>query len=218
MKLYDYPFSPNCRKVRAVAYELGIELDYIRVNLLAGESRTPEFLLKNGNGRVPVLEDGEFVLWESNAIIAYLAATHGGTPSLLPSDLRERAEVDRWLSWQVAHPAPAFRKVAVERIRKSFTGGSPDQAAIDAGSAEFSEFTAVLDRALDGKEYVAGPLSIADFALASYYSLVPACGLDLTPFARVSAWLERVLSRESMKRALAAAEASLPPSRAILSA
>jgi glutathione S-transferase len=73
---------------------------------------------------------------------------------------------------------------------------------------EFAAMTAVLDGALAGKEYVAGALSIADFALAAHYSLAPACGLDLGPFARVQSWLARVLERDSMKRALA--EARLP--------
>ena len=74
MKLYDFPFSPNSRKVRAVAYELGIALDTQRVDLLTGGQRSPEFLARNPNGRVPVLEDGDLIPWESAAIIRYLAA------------------------------------------------------------------------------------------------------------------------------------------------
>ena len=81
MKLYDFPFSPNSRKVRAVAYELGIALETQRIDLLTGGQRSPEFLAKNPNGRVPVLEDGDLILWESAAIIRYLAAGS----SLLPT-------------------------------------------------------------------------------------------------------------------------------------
>ena len=205
MKLYDFPFSPNCRKVRAVAYELGIALDHVHVDLLREEQRTPAFLARNPNGRVPVLEDGDFILWESTAIQRYLAA---GT-SLVPSDRRAAAEVDRWLAWQVAHMAPALRKVAFERIVKPASRrGAPDQAQIDAGIAEVAEVSAVLDRELGGREYVAGRLSIADFALAAHYSLAPACGIDLTGFERLEAWLARVLARDSMKRALADAQAA----------
>jgi glutathione S-transferase len=207
MKLYDFPYSPNCRKVRAVAYELGIELVFSPVNLVQRESRTPAFLARNPNGRVPVLEDGDFVLWESNAIIAYLATKYGGTPELVPKDARGRAEVDRWLSWQLAHLAPATSKVAYERIVKKLTGqGPPDEAAIKAGTADFATFSSVLDGWLAGKEYVAGRLSVADFALASHYSIAPACGLDLAPYRNLGAWLERMLSRASMKRALADAQ------------
>jgi glutathione S-transferase len=208
MKLYDFAFSPNCRKVRAVAYELGIGLDFAPVDLLRGEQRAPAFVAKNPNGRVPVLEDGDFVLWESNAIIVYLATKHEGSPPLVPTGARERADVDRWLSWQVAHLAPATSKVAFERIVKKLTGrGAPDQAAIDAGTADFEKFSAVFDVALGDKEYVAGRLSVADFALASHYSVASSCGLDVTPHRRVNAWLGRMLARDSMKRALADAHA-----------
>lgn len=210
MKLYDFPFSPNCRKVRAVAYELGLKLEYVPINLLKGESRTPQFLAMNPNGHVPVLEDGELLLWESNAIIAYLAAKPHQGPSLAPVEARGRAEVDRWLAWQLAHLGPAIRKVAFERILKKLTGrGVPDAAAIAEGTADFQAHTAVLDGALENGEYVAGPLSIADFALAAHYSLAQPCGLDLAPYARVSSWLARILARDSMKRALADAQAVL---------
>ena len=199
MRLYDFPFSPNCRKVRAVAYELGIAFEHVPVDLLRGESHTAAFLKRNPMGRVPVLEDGEFVLWESTAIVRYVAA---GT-ALIPKDPRASAEVDRWIAWQLAHLHPALRKVAFERIVKRLTRqGTPDQALIDAGTAEFAAMSAILDDALAGKEYVAGLLSIADFALAAHYSLARGCGLELSRAPRVEAWLERMLARDSMRRAL----------------
>ncbi len=203
MKLYDFPFSPNCRKVRAVAYEVGVTFEHVPVDLLRGESRTPAFLARNPMGRVPVLEDGDLILWESTAIVRYLAT---GT-ALIPTARRAAAEVDRWIAWQLAHLAPAMRAVAFERVVKPLTrGGAPDAAAIEAGTADFAAVTAVLDGALDGAEYVAGPLTIADFALAAHYSLAEACRLDLAPFPRVSSWLARVAARDSMKRALADAQ------------
>ncbi len=121
MKLYDFAFSPNCRKVRAVAYEIGVPLEHVPIDLLKGEQRGPDFLARNPNGRVPLLEDGDLRLWESNAIILYLATTRGGAPPLVPAGPRERAEVDRWLSWQSAHLSPAMTKVAFERIVKKLT-------------------------------------------------------------------------------------------------
>jgi glutathione S-transferase len=207
MKLYDYPFSPNCRKVRAVAYELGIEFEHVPVNLLKGESHTASFLSLNPNGRVPVLQDGDFILWESNAIVSYLATKHGGAAGLVPHDARGRAEVDRWLLWQIAHLAPATSKVGFERIVKKLKGqGPPDEAAIKQGIADFEVVSQVLDGSLRGKEYVAGPLSVADFAIAATYSIAPACGLDVGPYRNIGSWLERILSRASMKRALADAQ------------
>jgi glutathione S-transferase len=158
-----------------------------------------------------VLVDDDLVLWESTAIIRYLAAKYGS--ALLPARerTRETAEVDRWLSWQLAHLGPAMSKVAFERIVKRLTNrGAPDEAAVADGSAEFAKLTAILEEALDGRPYLAGALSLADFALASHYSLATMCGLNLAPFPRVSSWLERMLARESMQRALSDARAVLP--------
>jgi glutathione S-transferase len=203
MKLYDFPFSPNSRKVRAVAYEVGAELEHAPVDLLTGEQRAPAFLARNPMGRVPVLEDGDFVLWESTAIIRYLAA---GT-KLVPTERRAAADMDRWIAWQLAHLHPAMGKVAFERIVKPLTRrGPPDEAVIEAGTTEFTAMTAILDGALAGKDYVAGALTIADFALAAHYSLAEPCGLDVSRFERVDAWLARMLARASIQRALADAK------------
>ena len=203
MKLYDFPFSPNCRKVRAVAYELGIAFEPVPVNLVRGESRTPAFLAKNPNGRVPVLEDGDVILWESTAIMRYLASGS----ALLPVGRRAAAEMDRWIAWQLAHLGPALSKVAFEKIVKKLTGrGTPDLARIEEGTAEFAQLSAILDGALADREFVAGPLSLADFALAGHYSLAGATGLSLGAHPRVEGWLARVCARDSMKRALADAQ------------
>ncbi len=203
MKLYDFAPSPNCRKVRAVAYELGLKLDYVPVDLIRGETRAAAFVAKNPNGRLPLLEDGELLLWESSAIIAYL----GAGSSLVPTAPKERAEVDRWIAWQLAHLGPAIRKVAFERIVKKLTGqGAPNEAQIAAGTEEFAKLSALLDRSLGDEEYLGGQLTIADFALASHYSITASCGLDVTPHARVNAWLGRMLGRDSMQRALRDAE------------
>jgi glutathione S-transferase len=208
MKLYDFAFSPNCRKVRALAYELGTKLEYVSVDLLKGAQRAPAFLAINPNGRVPVLVDGDLVLWESNAILRYLAGKAGG--ALVPTDARALAEVDRWMCWQLAHLGPAMSKVAFERVVKKVTGqGAPDEAAIAAGTAEFAKLTTILDHALAGRECLAGALSIADFALASHYSLAAIAGLDTTAYKHVNAWLSRVLARDSMRRALADAHAAM---------
>ena len=210
MKLYDFAFSPNCRKVRAVAYELAIPFEPVHVDLTKGGARAPAFLAMNPNGRVPVLVDDDFVLWESTAIIRYLSARKGG--ALVPAAERGRADVDRWLAWHLAHLVPAMRSVAFERVVKKVTGqGAPDEAVIAAGSVEFATLSAVLDATLEGREYLAGSLSLADFALASHYSLAAICGLPTAPYPRVDAWLARMIGRESMRRALADAHTAMKP-------
>ncbi len=205
MKLYQFAVSPNCQKVVALAHEVGTPLDVASVQLFKGEARTPAMLAKNPNGKLPILEDGDFVLWESTAMLAYIA-TKAGRGDLAPTTPRERAEVDRWTSWQGAHFGPAIRKVAFERIVKKLGGlGAPDEAVVKAGIEEFAVTANVLEQSLGTKEYVCGRLSIADFALAPYAALTESCGLDLGPYPKAKAWLGRMAARDSMKKTLAAA-------------
>jgi glutathione S-transferase len=205
MKLYQIPLSPNCQKVVAVAHEAGVPLELVKVDVFKGEARTPAMLAKNPNGKLPILEDGDFVLWESTAMLAYIAAK-AGRADLAPTTPRERAEVDRWTSWQGAHFGPAIRKVAFERIVKKLAGlGAPDEAAVKAGIEEFAVTANVFEQSLGTKEYVCGRLTIADFALAPYAALTASCGLDLGAYPKASAWLGRMLARDSMNKTMAAA-------------
>ncbi len=209
MRLYDFPASPNCQKVRAVLYELDLPFENVNVHLFKGETRTPAYLAKNPNGRAPLLVDGDFELWESNAILGYLASK-GGPTQLLPTSARERADVERWLFWQVAHLGPAVGKVAFERLVKKLQGRSDvDQAQIDAGTAEFKTFAEVLEKSLGSKEYVAGRLSIADFALVPIFGIAQVVGLSIDAYPAVKRWVGRMMERESVKRALADAQASM---------
>src|SRR5262245_26867649 len=105
MKLYQFPLSPNCQKVVAVAHEVGVSLTAVNVELFKGQAKTPEMLARNPNGRVPILEDGDFVLWESNAMLGYVASK-ADRADLAPTAPRERADVDRWLAWSIAHFSP----------------------------------------------------------------------------------------------------------------
>lgn len=205
MKLYQHPFSPNCQKVVALAHEVGVPLELAAVEIFKGGARTPAMLAKNPNGKVPILEDGDFVLWESRAMLAYIAGT-AGRVDLAPTTPRERADVDRWTAWQGAHFGPAIRKVAFERVVKKLVGqGAPDEAVVKAGVAEFAVTASVLEQSLGAKEYLCGRLTIADFDLAPYAALAADCGLDLDPYPKAKAWLGRMVARDSMKKTLAAA-------------
>lgn len=213
MKLYDFAFSPNCRKVRAVAYELEIAFEPVAVNLVKNGQRAPAFLELNRNGRVPVLVDGDLVLWESTAIMRYFSNLRDGR--LVPSSARAQAELDRWLSWQLAHLGPVMSAVAFERVVKPVTGqGAANEAIVAKGEADFAQLSQILEAGLGERQYLAGELSIADFALASHYSLAAMCGLKLCGFPRIVSWLSRMLERPSMRRALADAEATMRPDAA----
>ncbi len=208
MKLYYFPWSPNCQKVVALAQELGVPLELQLVDVFKGESRTAEMLAKNPNGKVPVLEDGDFVLWESNAMLSYLAAKAQRT-DLLPTGVRERAEVDRWLAWHNAHFSPAVGKVAFERIVKKLARlGAPDEAMVQRGTEEFASAARLLDEWLSHREYLCGALTIADFAVISYAVRAEDCGLVVAPYRNLVAWRDRMVARPSLRHTLAEANAA----------
>ncbi len=209
MKLYTFVSSPNCWKILAVARELALPLEKISVDLFKGEAKSPAFLAKNPNGRVPVLEDDGLVLWESNAILAYLA-NRASSPALLPVKPRERAEVDRWLFWEASVFSPSVWKVGFEKIIKPLMKQPADDAVIAAGAAEFAAAAKMLDGALAGKDYVAGKLSIADFALGPFLNLATgACELNIASCKNLSAWRDRMNARESVRQTIADAQGAL---------
>ena len=133
MKLYGFPASPNTWKVRALAAYLKTPLEFEVVDLLTGAQQTPAFLTLNPTGRTPVLVDGDFKLWESNAILQYLASKN--PTSLYPSDAKGRADVCRWQCWELAHwGAQACQPLTFENLVKKFVNlGAPDQAVVGQG-------------------------------------------------------------------------------------
>jgi glutathione S-transferase len=203
MKLYNANLSPNATRVRGVVNELGIPVEIVDVDLRKGENRSSEFLALNPNGKVPVLVDGDVVLWESRAINAYLASMKPES-GLYPADPRTRAIVDQWSYWQAIHFGPAVQRVVFERLLKKLFGrGEPDENAIEAQVKEIAQLLPILDDRLAGNEWVAGNLSIADFAVASTLIYRSGAGISLAEAPNVSAWIDRMEARPSWKAAVA---------------
>ena len=136
MKLYYHPNSLNCVNVLATANQLGMQLDLQLVDLLKGAQKDPAYLALNPNGRVPTLADGDFILWESNAIMQYLAGKKPGN-SLWPVDDRARADVSRWQFWQAFHWTRATGTLVWENMVKRFlNAGAPDPAFLPEEAAQ----------------------------------------------------------------------------------
>ena len=201
MKLFHHPFSSNARKALMTAKLLGIELDLELVDLTTGAQRKPEFLELNPNGMVPVLVDGDFVLWESNAIITYLADNKAGN-SLYPADRKERANVDRWLFWAANHWGPSISILSFENMLKGMLGlGDPDPAQIERGEAFFKKFASVLDAHLAKTPWVAGEtMTLADIALAAPLMYTQAAKLPIDGFKALGAWFDRVQALDVWKQ------------------
>jgi glutathione S-transferase len=193
MKLYGFPPSPNTWKVRALAAHVGIALDFELVDLTKGQSRTPEFLALNPTGRTPVLVDGDFTLWESNAIMQYLAGQTAN--SLWPDDARRRADIMRWQSWQLEHWGPeACAPLIIQRVVKVFLNlGPPDPAVVANGTEAFHREARVLDAHLSQQPYLAGDdMTLADFSVAAPLFLAAKAELPVAPYGNVRDWFARV--------------------------
>ena len=192
MKFYFHPFSGNSRRVLLTAAHLGIELEHHIIDLPKGEQRGDTHLARNPNGRVPVLDDGGFLLWESRAIMLYLAEQQPGQ-TLLPADAKGRADVQRWLFWCAAHMAPANTIVVHENFVKPMMGRPQDIAELARGAALVQQFGAIHDAHLAGKQWVAQDrLTLADFSLAAGFALAGPAKLPIGTFKNIQAWMARV--------------------------
>ena len=201
MKLYYHPTSGNSRRALLVATHLDVPLERIVIDLTKGEQRGAPHLRRNPNGRVPVLDDDGFVLWESRAIMQYLADKTPGQ-TLLPSDARGRADVNRWLFWCAVHMAPANTVLVYERFVKAVSGRGPeDPVEVARGEALVAQYAPVLDTHLADKTWVSQDrLTLADFSLAASFALAGPARLPIGNYANLRAWLGRVTVLEAWKR------------------
>jgi glutathione S-transferase len=193
MKLYGFPASPNTWKVRALASYLKIPLDFEVVDLTKGGQRAPAYLALNPTGRTPTLVDGDFTLWESNAILQYVASKTKN--SLWPDDARARADISRWQSWQLAHwGADACAPLTFQRLVKKFLNlGPPDEAVTAKATEAFNKEAKTLDEYLAKRKYLVGDnLTIADFAVAAAMMYAKQAEMPVGPYPHLRAWFERV--------------------------
>jgi glutathione S-transferase len=191
MKLY-YAQTLNPRKACALARHLQLPVEFVPVNLARGEHRTPAFLAMNPNGKVPVLQDGELVLWESNAIMCHLSNVAGA--DLWPRDQRAQIEVLRWLSWDAAHFTRYGGTLYFENLVKPAIGmGAPDPAAVKLATGMFTASAAVLEAHLAHRKYLLGEaLTVADFAVGAALPYAQGAKIPLEPFPAIVAWHERL--------------------------
>ena len=191
LTLHDYLPSGNGYKCRLLLHQLGVPFRLVERDIMQGETRTPEFLAKNPNGRIPALElaDGT-VLAESNAILFYLAE---GTP-FLPEDRLGRAQVLQWMFFEQYSHEPF---IAVARfIRHLLPPDTPRRAELPRLEQGGYAALGVMERRLAEHPFlVANRYTIADIALYAYTHVADDGGFDLTGFPAVRAWLERVATQ-----------------------
>jgi len=192
--LYAAP-TPNGFKISITLEELELPYRLHLVNLARDDQKSPEFLALNPNGKIPVIRDGDFTLFESGAIMMYLAEKAGG---LLPSDRDRRYRVVQWLMFQMGGLGPMMGQANV------FLRYFPEkiQPAIDRYQRESKRILTVLDRQLAQDAYLAGEYSIADIANWCWARSYKWSGLSIDDLPHLTAWLDRIKQRPAVQRGL----------------
>lgn len=198
IELYAFG-TPNGKKIPIALEEMGLAYEVHKVDITKGEQTRPEFLDISPNGRIPAIidRDNGLKLFESGAILIYLAEKSG---KLLPTDVVQRAEVISWLMWQMGGVGPMFGQLG------HFKKFAPEKIpyAIERYTKETERLRGVLEKRLEGREYVCGAYSIADIALYPWLAVYEMQGLTLDGLPNVSRWLDTIKARPAVVRASSA--------------
>ncbi len=199
LSLYTYPMSGNGRKVHMCLEEIGAQYEISRIDLLKGEQKNPDYLKLNPNGKVPTLKDGSFILWESNAILLYLAEKVPAI-QLLPTDGHDRARVFQWLLFEQT----TFRPPLSSLVRQTrFTPSErQDKNLIEQTWNEVRSNMRILQDALAERDYIGKTFSIGDMAVLPYIYLATDLGLDITPWSSVAAYYKRLSVRPAWQKVI----------------
>jgi len=202
MKIYGHPWSINTRKTLMTLAEKGHEAEFSLVMLPRGEQKLPEHVARHPFGKVPVLDDDGFVLYETRAINAYLDRKLPG-PSLTPTHPRELALLDQFTNAAEAYLVPHAMPVIMEKLFRRYLGGEQNVAAIEAGRAGMAAALDTVERRLAASPYLAGAsFSLADIQWMPYieYFTPIGEGQALTSREHLAAWWERVSNRSTWQR------------------
>jgi glutathione S-transferase len=201
MRLYHHPMSSNARRAVMTAIHLGVNHERVLVDLAKGEQKTPEYLAKNPNGRVPTLDVDGFYLTESHAIMQFLADRTPGQ-TVFPREPIPRADVTRWMFWNAHHWAPAVAVLGFENMVKRFRGmGDADPREVQRGEALITQCARVLDAHLADRTWIAqGQLTLADIAIATPLMATVPAKLPVTEYAHLQRWFARVRELDAWKQ------------------
>ncbi|HJY80567.1 MAG TPA: glutathione S-transferase family protein [Candidatus Binatia bacterium] len=198
IKLYTFHLSTNGRKVHMALEEAKAAYEIVVVNLMKGEQKNPDYLKLNPNGKVPTLVDDGVMMWESIAILLYLAEKFPAA-NLLPTAAADRARAFQWSVWQpTTFGAPAstlFRQMRFTPEDKR------DQKVIEQARTEVTRNAEILASGLQGRDYLAGTFSVADMALMPYLQVLADLNTTLPP--AVDAYYKRLAARPSWQKVLA---------------
>jgi glutathione S-transferase len=193
IKLHAFPLSPRGFKALFAAHQIGINYEFVRVNFGAGDHRTPSFTAMNPNQRMPVMDDNGYYLWESNAIVQYLASQKPES-GYLPADLKARMDAVKWQFWESSHWDPTCAIFMFERVvKKLFNRGEADEAELKKGAEMMARNAPILDGQLQKTRYVTGDrLTVADISLAPSLVAAEESQMPIGDFRGIQRWITEI--------------------------
>ncbi len=195
LKIYGADLSSPANKVRFAANAMTIPYEYVRLNLREGEHKKDWYLKLHPAGKIPAMDDNGFFLFESNAIIKYLAdKAHS---SLYPKDLKERAAVDQWIDFSSMHVAMAMSKVVFNRVFYKRFNMELDERSLKDGLNFLNQFLPVVDAQLGKNNYLAGKnFTLADIVLLSALDPAEVASVDLSAYSHLTIWRNGLKKKE----------------------
>ena len=189
MQIYADPITANSHKVIAGLKFMEVDYTLNHTDFFKGEHKSPEYLKINPNACVPSMVDDGFTLWESNAILQYAADKHNRTQAY-PTDLKTRADVNRWLLWESSSWFPSCYVYLVENCVKPLLEEKPDPTVLAGEEPNFRKLAGILDSRLAGGEWLCGSNpTIADIAVAAPMHLHTEQGFPLNDFPNLARWM-----------------------------
>jgi GST-like protein len=195
--------TPNCYKVSVALEEMALPYDVVQIDIMAGEQKRPEFLALSPNGRVPALVDDSFAIFESGAILIYLAEKTG---MLMPLDMHGRSRVIQWLMFQMGGVGPMMGQANV--FYRYFPEKVP--AAIARYQGEVRRLFEVMDRQLARHEFLAGDYSIADIANWTWVRTAAWSGVETADLPNLERWSATIAARPAAQRGITIPETIMP--------
>jgi glutathione S-transferase len=197
MKLYGHPMSTCTRKVMTTLAEKGHEAEFVLVDIMKGEHKLPEAIARQPFGVIPALEDDDLVLYESRAIIRYLDEKLGG-PKLVPTDVRDRAVMEQWISVEQSYMSPKAMVIIMNNMFGPMMGKTPDTDAVNKAKENLGNTFDIADKALARQDFFGGKtFSLADISWMPYiqYLFGAKEGEMVTGRKNLGAWWSRVSTR-----------------------
>ena len=210
MKVYGHPGSTCTRKVLTTLAEKNHPFEFVTVDIMKGQGQSPEHLARQPWGQVPVLEEDDgWQMIESRAIIRHLDQTLPGA-SLTPSSPRERARMDEWMSIEQSNFTPGVMKILGQLMFARWRGEEPQMSIVEDGRVAVNKAVAVMERELEGREYIAGTgFSLADIGFMPYIEYLFMCGEGnlITDHRNTASWWTRISERASWQKVRAKMQA-----------